>query len=110
MKKQKKEISVFKKLDETIKISNKKGNGILKFSASADSNEKLTRYSLTYVNANIYKDDNGRVLGYDNHHGHHHRHYMGHVEPVDFISFTDIYNRFEIEWRDIHEKHQNQKK
>ena len=31
--------------------------------------------------------DNGRVLGYDNNHGHHHRHFMGQVEAVEFESY-----------------------
>jgi len=106
MVKQKKAKQFTKKLNESIKISNKKGNGILKFSAEFDANHKLGRYSLVYVNTNICNDDNGRVLGYDNDHGYHHRHYMGEVEPVKFTSFEDIKLRFEEEWREIHGKHQ----
>ena len=106
MDKRKKE--KFKKLmDETIKIPHKQGNGILKFSVSATSQGVISRYSLAYVNHNICRIDNGRVLGYDNDHGYHHRHYMGKVEPINFTSYEDIAERFESEWREIHEKAKN---
>jgi hypothetical protein len=106
MVKQKKSRKLIKVLDETIKISKKKRNGILKFLVSTDEKSNLVRYSLTYINTNICNEDNGRVLGYDNDHGYHHRHYMGVEEKVDFVSFEDIKNRFEIEWREIHDKNQ----
>lgn len=94
-------------VDETIKLPNKQGNGILKFSASANSRGIISRYSLAYINHNICRIDNGRVLGYDNNHGYHHRHYMGKVEATHFISYEDIAKRFESEWREIHEKAQS---
>ncbi|TAK72178.1 MAG: transcriptional regulator [Gammaproteobacteria bacterium] len=94
-------------VDETIKLPNKEGNGILKFSASSDSKGKIARYSLAYINYNICSIDNGRVLGYDNNHEYHHRHYMGKVEAIDFTTYEDIAERFESEWREIHEKAQN---
>jgi len=96
-------------LDETIKISRKKNNGILNFLASVDEKGNLGRYSLAYINVNIFSADNGRVLGYDNDHGYHHRHYMGKVENVKFTNFYEIKERFEVEWREIHEKHQKKK-
>lgn len=97
-------------LDETVRISNKRGNRVLKFSADVDSKGKLGRYSLTYININICNEDNGRVLGYDNNHGYHHRHYMGKAKKINFISFDDIKKRFEAEWRELHEKYQKNKK
>ena len=106
MVKQEKNKKLLKVLDETIKIAKKKGNGILKFSASTDNKGNLVRYSLTYINATIFNDDNGRVLGYDNDHGYHHRHYMGAEEKVNFDSFEEIKERFEAEWRVIHDQHQ----
>ena len=101
-----KNINLITALDEVFKISQKKGNGILKFLVNTDKNGNLVKYSLTYVNTNICNVDNGRVLGYDNNHGYHHRHIMGKVENVDFISFENIKDRFEAEWREIHDKHQ----
>ena len=109
MRKQKIAKRTTKMLDETIILSRKKGNGILKFLANISDNGELGRYSLTYINLHIYNKDNGRVLGYDNDHGYHHRHYLGKVEKVDFISFNKIKNRLEEEWRDIHDKYQKTK-
>jgi hypothetical protein len=106
MVKQNKSSQAVKLLDETIKISKKKGNGILRFMASTDKKGNLFRYSLAYINTNICNKDNGRVLGYDNNHGYHHKHYMGTEEKVDFVSFEDIKERFEVEWREIHDQYQ----
>jgi hypothetical protein len=38
--------------------------------------------------------DNGRVVGYDNAHGHGHRHFMGRVEPAEFSTYEDLNRRF----------------
>lgn len=64
----------------------------------------MTRYSLAYINHNIFTGDNGRVPGYYNAHGDHHKHYMGKIEPVTFITFTEIEERFQHEFEVIHEK------
>ncbi len=105
MIKEKKKRNLIKVLDETITISKKKGNGILKFLANTDEKGNLISYSLTYINPNIFNKDNGRILGYDNEHGYHHRHYMGKEESITFLTFEEIKERFETEWREIHEKH-----
>ena len=59
---------------------------------------EVVRYNLAYIHHGINRRDNGRVVGYDNAHGKHHRHYMGKVEPVDFVSFEHIEARFEQDW------------
>lgn len=46
----------------------------------------------------LFAGDNGRVVGYDNAHDGHHRHVFGVVEPVVFVSFEDIEERFERDW------------
>lgn len=94
-------------VDETIKLADKSGNGILNMQASVDKEGKLRRYSLTYINHHICSLDNGRVLGYDNSHGYHHRHYMGKEEPIEFVSYEEIAERFEREWRILHEQIKN---
>ena len=91
-------------LDDTIKLPKKQGNGTLKLLVSVDVKGRLGRYSLTYINHRICSIDNGRVLGYDNSHGYHHRHYMGNEEIVNFISYENIAERFDKEWRALHEK------
>jgi len=91
-------------IDYTMKIPSRKGNGILRFKMSVDSKGKLAHYSMAYINHRICNLDNGRVLGYDNSHGHHHRHFMGVKEPIDFENYEALVERFETEWRLHHEK------
>lgn len=86
-------------IDESHKISDKRGNGKLRREVWTDqSTGVVTKYNLAYINHNIYSGDNGRVVGYDNAHDGHHRHYFGHVEPIDLVSFEDIEERFEEAW------------
>jgi hypothetical protein len=88
-----------KVIDESHKISDKRGNGKLRREVWVDEvTKKITRYNLAYVNHNIYPGDNGRVVGYDNAHDGHHRHYFGVMEPIEFVSFEDIEERFEQDW------------
>ncbi len=63
-----------------------------------DDQGRITRYNLAYINHNLHAGDNGRVVGYDNAHGFHHRHYFGVVEAIDFISYGDVEERFELDW------------
>ncbi len=56
--------------------------------------EEVVRYSLAYINPKISGVDNGRVLGYDNSHGHHHRHSIGQISSVKFSSYETLLERF----------------
>lgn len=86
-------------IDESHKISDKRGNGKLRREIWVDSvTGKVTRYNLAYINHKLHAGDNGRVVGYDSAHDGHHRHYFGVVEPVEFVSFEDIEERFEQDW------------
>lgn len=86
-------------IDESHKISDKRGNGKLRREIWVDSvTGKVTRYNLAYINHKLHAGDNGRVVGYDNAHDGHHRHCFGVVEPVDFVSFEDIEECFEQDW------------
>ena len=104
MAQRKKRIKFNKVVDDTIKMPEKSGNGILRMQVSVDEFGKLSRYSLVYINPRLYSADNGRVLGYDNCHGYHHKHYMGKEEPVEFINYETIAEKFDQEWRVLHEK------
>jgi hypothetical protein len=84
--------------DDSWTLSSKKGNGILRREVWADENGKVVRYNLAYINHSLFQNDHGRVIGYDNAHGFHHRHFMGVVEPITFISFEDIEERFQADW------------
>jgi hypothetical protein len=86
-------------IDESHKISDKRGNGKLRREIWVDqATGQVSRYNLAYINHGIFAGDNGRVVGYDNAHDGHHRHYLGKVEPIVFISFEDIEARFEQDW------------
>ncbi|MBU2841666.1 transcriptional regulator [Acidithiobacillus thiooxidans] len=87
-----------KLVDEVHHISRKRGNGQLRREVWVDERGEVTRYNLAYINHAICAVDNGRVVGYDNQHGYHHRHYLGDMNPIDFISFEDIEARFEEDW------------
>lgn len=87
-----------KVIDETFTLSRKRGNGLLRREVWVDGKGRVVRYNLAYINHAIHAGDNGRVIGYDNAHGYHHRHYLGKVEPVEFVSFEDIEARFEQDW------------
>ena len=93
-----------KLIDEQHVISTKKGNGILRREVWVDDKGKITRYNLAYINHQLFKGDNGRVLGFDNAHGYHHRHYYGKVEEVAFTNFEDIEMLFEQEWLALRSK------
>lgn len=84
--------------DETYRIATKRGNGQLRREIWVDRQGKVTRYNLACINQSLHQGDNGRVIGYDNQHGFHHRHYFGKVEPVNFISFEEIEERFTQDW------------
>jgi Family of unknown function (DUF6516) len=84
--------------DDSWSLSTKKGNGILRRDVWVDEQGFVIRYNLGYINHKIFQRDNGRVVGYDNAHGFHHRHFMGVVEPVEFKSFDDIEERFQVDW------------
>ena len=60
-------------MDESAKLLDKQGNGILRIVVKTDEKGEVSRYSMAYINLHICQLDNGRVLGYDNSHGYHHR-------------------------------------
>ena len=83
-------------IDRSFMISRKRGNGTIRNEVWQE-NGVITRYNLAYINHLIFNGDNGRVVGYDNRHGHH-RHFKSIVEPLETTSFEDIEQRFEREW------------
>lgn len=108
MGKIKKPIRHKKIIDDTVKLPEKQGNGILRYFVSTDKQNKMARYSLAYINPRLCSVDHGRVLGYDNCHGYHHRHYMGKEESIEFAGYENIEKRFKEEWEKLHETLKNQ--
>lgn len=87
---------------ERFELKPKSGGGILSYEVWGYQDQGrtvVTRYNLAYINHAIFAGDNGRVLGFDNAHGYHHRHFMGQVEPVEFLSYEATLARFQGEWQ-----------
>ena len=94
-------------VDQSIMVSRKRGNGTVRYEVWED-NGFVTRYNLAYINHLIFSGDNGRVIGYDNKHGHH-RHFKGAIEPIDTTSFEEIEERFMQEWTVVLEEYDAQR-
>ena len=86
---------------ERFELKAKSGGGVLSYEVWGyieNGKAVVTRYNLAYINHEIYRGDNGRVLGFDNAHGYHHRHYLGRVEAVEFKNYEATLERFQQEW------------
>jgi hypothetical protein len=84
-------------VDETHEISRRRGNGKLRREIWVDVSGKVVRFNLAFINREIHRGDNGRVLGYDSQYGVWHRHHLGEVSPVEATSFDEIEASFEAE-------------
>jgi hypothetical protein len=62
-----------------------------------DADGKIVRFNLAYINLEIHRGDNGRVLGYDSQHGVWHRHHLGEVSLLEAGSSEEIEAKFEVE-------------
>jgi hypothetical protein len=83
-----------KVIDEKFIVPISKGSGIIKFEAWEYENH-IVKYNMVYINKNIFPNDNGRVMGYDNSHDFHHKHYFGEIyELDDFINYQELVQRF----------------
>jgi len=89
---------------ERFELKQTSGGGLLSYEVWGHVEKGVnvvTRYNLAYINHSICQLDNGRVLGFDNAHDYHHRHFMGSVEPVEFVSYEQTLERFQQEWMAI---------
>ena len=78
----------------------RKGGVVVRIRTDYSWAGRLLRYSLALIDTHRSGVDSGRILGYDNAHGHHHRHCGGKVETVEFESYESIEKRFEAEVRE----------
>src|SRR3972149_1718966 len=86
-----------KTVDETHEISRRRGNGELRREIWGDAKGKGAPFNLAFINREIHRGDNGRVLGYDSQHGVWHRHHLGEASPVEAGSFEEIEAKVEGE-------------
>ena len=78
----------------------RKGGVVVRIQTDYSRGGQLLRYLLALIDTRSSGVGGGRVLGYDNAHGHHHRHRDGKVESVEFESYENIEKRFEAEVRE----------
>lgn len=90
-----------KVVDDTIILKRPRRGAKLREEVWQTADGKVTKYNLAYINLLFCRVDNGRVLGYDNSHDGHHRHFMGDVEPVEFIDYQSLAKRFQEEVRQL---------
>ena len=89
---------------ERFELKPKSGGGLLNYEVwgyKLKGKLTVTRYAVTYINHAISQAYNGRVLGFDNAHGFHHRHYMGSIEPAEYVNYEATLERFQREWLEI---------
>ena len=90
-----------KVVDEITQVKCALGEGMIREEVWQDATGRVVRYNLAFINHSLYAKDNGRVLGYDNKHGHHHRHYAGEEEEFAFMSYQRLLARFLDEVRGL---------
>lgn len=93
-----------KVVDGTTQVRCALGKGIIREEVWLDPQRAVIKYNLAFINHALCAKDNGRVLGYDNSHGHHHRHYAGTEEKFSYVSYEKLLERFLIEVRELREK------
>jgi len=75
---------------------------LIKIEAWENDNNEIVKYSMAYINHQVFSGDNGRVIGYDNTHNFHHKHYLGEISEVyDFVSYENLLKRFEKEIKEF---------
>jgi len=88
-------------VDETTEVRCATGRGVIREEVWQDSKGAVVKYNLAFINDSLCSRDNGRVIGYDNSHGHHHRHFMGEEETFTFSSYEKLLRKFLDEVREL---------
>lgn len=83
-----------KVVDETTEIRCAHVMGAIREEVWQSESGDVVRYNLAFICHQLCASDHGRVLGYDNRHGHHHRHFMGQLEPFKYAGYDLLLNRF----------------
>jgi len=93
-----------KVVDETTEVGCAVGRGVIREEVWQNARGQIVRYNLAFINHSLFAKDHGRVLGYDNRHGHHHRHYAGVEEEFAFRSYERLLQRFLNEVRSLRQR------
>ena len=87
--------------DDIFMVPWDQGNGQIRREVWVDNAKKVIRYYLAYINPESCQEDEGRVLGFDYDNGNIYSHLMGVVRAVDFSSFEELEEQFDIKWNNI---------
>jgi hypothetical protein len=90
-----------KVVDEVSPVRCAAGAGLIREEVWQDEDGNVARYNLAFINHFLMQEDNGRVLGYDNSHGHHHRHFKGMTEAFEYTDYVAVFDRFVGEVREL---------
>jgi hypothetical protein len=95
-----------KVVDDTTFVRCTSGRGVIREEVWQDEIGEIVRYNLAFILHSLYSADNGRVLGYDNRHGHHHRHFMGKVESFSYKGYDLLMEQFLAEVQELRKEGQ----
>lgn len=93
-----------KVVDDRFMLKRPRRGAVLREEVWQTDDGTVTKYSLSYINHEVCRVDNGRVLGYDNAHNYHHRHFMGSIEKVRFDNYESLAARFRREVEELWRK------
>ena len=93
--------SLRKIVDELSPVHCASGRGLIREEVWLDEDGEVVRYNLAFINHFLTRADHGRVLGYDNSHGHHHRHFKGASESFEYLDYQTLRERFVQEVREL---------
>jgi hypothetical protein len=87
--------------DDIFMVPWDQGNGQIRREVWVDKERKVTHYYLAYINPESSPVDEGTVLGYDYNNGNLYSHQMGTITAVEFSSFEELEEQFDIKWNNI---------
>jgi hypothetical protein len=93
-----------KVVDETTEVRCAQDWGVIREEVWQNKSGEVVRYNLAFICHQLCTVDHGRVLGYDNQHGHHHRHFMGRMEPFQYAGYDVLLGRFLAEVEGLREE------
>jgi hypothetical protein len=87
--------------DDIFMVPWDQGNGQIRREVWVDNKRKVTHYYLAYINPESCSADEGTVLGYDYNNGSLFSHLMGAITAIEFSSFEELEEQFDIKWENI---------
>lgn len=87
--------------DDIYMVPWEQGNGQIRREVWVDKEWKVTHYYLAYINQETISGNNGRVMGFDYKNGALYSHLMGEESAIEFSSFMELEEKFDIKWSNL---------